>query len=115
MLFSEKSIYLLGYQEKIWRKLAIEFPDHSYGHIPGIVFLNGEIYIFGGWQGKRPLKLTRSMKWEPLRFMNKEINIIQNSAAVLDGCIWVWGKENWKDDQVMEKYDPVKNTWTLMP
>ena len=93
-----------------WIKLALKLPrklDEG-----GAVYLDGEIYIFGGeFMAKELYKLdNKTLKWIRLADMNERR--ISNSSVEWNGSIWVFGGIYLKS---VERYDPKENKWIEMP
>ena len=95
-----------------WIKLGLKLPKILV--TGGAVYLDGEIYIFGGWPMKKELyKLdNKTLKWIRLADMNEGRRYISNSCLEWNGFIWVFGGDNLKS---VERYDPKKNKWIKMP
>ena len=95
-----------------WIKLALKLPKQLYEG--GVVYLDGEIYIFGGWHMAKELyKLdNKTLEWIRLADMNETRWGINNSSVEWNGSIWVFG--GWKLRSV-ERYDPKENKWIKMP
>ena len=78
----------------------------------GAVYLDGEIYIFGGTLTKETYKLNKNLKWIRLADMNEDRWNISNSCLEWNGSIWVFGGSGLKS---VERYDPRENKWINMP
>ena len=99
-----------------WIELNLKLPYEASGS--GAVYLNGEIYLFGGIRNLKALyKLDKNMKWIRLADMNEGRNYITNSCLEWNGYIWVFGGVNEKDEflKSVERYDPKEDKWTRMP
>ena len=99
-------------KEDKWIKLALKLPKKLFRG--GAVYLDGEIYIFGGWQMKKELyKLdNKTLEWIRLADMNEGRWGITNNSVDWNGSIWVFGASNLKS---VERYDPKENKWIKMP
>lgn len=99
-----------------WIQLNLELPyGTGWG---GAVYLNEEIYIFGGFPNPKTLyKLGKNMKWTQLADMNEERTRISNCSLEMNGFIWVFGGQTggFKCLKSVERYDPNEDKWTLMP
>ena len=98
-----------------WIELKVKLPYEGLGS--GAVYLNGELYLFGGLNLKALYKLDKNMKWIRLADMNERRRFITNSCLEWNGYIWVFGGENEKDEHLksVERYDPKEDKWTRMP
>ena len=99
-----------------WIELKLKLPFYANGS--GAVYLNGEIYLFGGVNYPKALyKLNKNMTWIRLADMNERRKYITNSCLEWNGYIWVFGGWNEKDELLksVERYDPRENKWAQMP
>ena len=111
---ASNKMYLMESDYETWKLLSLRMP--YYAKRLGAAFLDGEIYVFGGKSlvyHSKAFKLDRNMKWKRLAEMNMVRWGITNSSVVLDGCIWVLG--GGKHSNTVEKYDPRRDRWTVMP
>ena len=109
-------LHLLNRDRTRWSTLSLELRTSL--HWGGAVYLDGEIYIFGGTNSeKKTYKLNREMKWIRQADMNEGRLAISNSSVVFDGCIWVFGGRNNSERHLnsVEKYKPEENKWIQMP
>ena len=107
---------MLIFNENNWTKSHLKLPEKF--RDCGTVFLNGEIYIFGGWGvGKELYKLElRTLKWTRLADMNERRTLISSSCLEWNEYIWVLGGDSGgQTQQSVERYDPKENKWTKMP
>ena len=85
----------------------------------GAVYLDGEIYIFGGYKMEKELyKLdNKTLKWIRLADMNEWRISITNSSVEWNGSIWVFGglAVDKMASKSVERYDPKENKWIKMP
>ena len=98
-----------------WIEIELELSYEASGS--GAIYLNGEIYLFGGWGNPKALyKLDKNLKWIRLADMNVGREGISNNCLEWNGDIWVFGgiDENDKYLKSVERYDPKENKWTLM-
>ena len=98
-----------------WIEIELELPYRASDS--GAIYLNGEIYLFGGFMNRKVLyKLDKNLKWIRLADMNVGRGGIENSCLEWNGDIWVFGgeDENGKYLKSVERYDPKENKWTLM-
>ena len=95
-----------------WIKLPLKLPKGL--DSGGAVYLDGEIYIFGGsYRGKELYKLdNKTLKWIQLADMNEGRWYISHSCLEWNGSIWVFG--GW-DLKSVERYDPKEDKWIKMP
>ena len=94
-----------------WIKLALKLPKIL--DVGGAVYLDGEIYIFGGWMDKELYKLdNKTLKWIRLADMNEGRQYIRNSSVEWNGSIWVFGGFFLES---VERYDPKEDKWIKMP
>ena len=105
-------------KEDKWIKLALKLPEILV--TGGAVYLDGEIYIFGGIFMKKELyKLdNKTLEWIRLADMNEGRRDITNSSVEWNGSIWVFGGRNNAragDLKSVERYDPKENKWIKMP
>ena len=102
-------------KEDRWIKWSLKLPKELYAG--GAVYLDGEFYIFGGYEMKKELyKLdNKTLEWIRLADMNEERQCINNSSVEWNGSIWVFGGGNESYLKSMERYDPKKNKWIKMP
>ena len=103
-------------KENRWIKLALKLPKQLYEG--GAVYLDGEIYIFGGYKMETELyKLdNKTLKWIRLADMNEGRRGITNSSVEWNGSIWVFGGRYRAGDlKSVERYDPKENKWIKMP
>ena len=98
-----------------WIKLALKLPKKLY--TGGAVYLDGEIYIFGGSLYKELHKLdNKTLKWIRLADMNEDRRYISNSSVEWNGSIWVFGGSDGRSYlKSVERYDPKENKWIKMP
>lgn len=100
-----------------WIELQLKLP-HKIDD-GGVVCLNDEIYIIGGFEKpKRLHKLSKNFKWTPLSNMTVARRCMANACLALDGCIWVFGGYALETNEyfkTVERYDPQENKWTKMP
>lgn len=99
-----------------WIPLQLKLPHPTAGG--GAVYLNRELYIFGGIRKPRALfKLNKNMKWIQLADMNFEREWITHSSLEWNGYIWVFGGYNSEEGTLksVERYDPIEDTWDEMP
>lgn len=96
-----------------WKMASVELP-HKIGR-GGAVYLNGEIYIFGGnYMLDKVLKLDKNMKWNQLANMKEKSSHVANSCLEWKGGIWVIG--GWNGQKAMatvHRYNP--NLWFFQP
>lgn len=79
----------------------------------GAVYLDDELYIFGGTLCKESYKMGKHLKWARLTDMNDARVGIQNSCLEWNGSIWVFGGLDLGNFlKTVERYDPIRNTWT---
>ena len=98
-----------------WIEIELELPYEASDS--GAIYLNGEIYLFGGRRNPKALyKLDKNLKWIRLADMNVGRRWISNNCLEWNGNIWVFGgqDENDKPLKSVERYDPKENKWTLM-
>ena len=99
-----------------WIEIQLELPYKALGS--GAIYLNGEIYLFGGWNNPEVLyKLDKNLKWIRLADMNVGRWMIQKSCLEWNGYIWVfggWDRENKEYLKSVERYYPKENKWTKM-
>ena len=105
-------------KEDKWIKLALKLPRKL--DAGGAVYLDGEIYIFGGsYMAKELYKLdNKTLKWIRLADMNERRLCITNSSVEWNGSIWVFGGydvDKKPSSKSVERYDPKKNKWIKMP
>ena len=109
-------IAVLSGDRSEWIELKLKLPYGANGS--GVVYLNGEIYLFGGINNPKALyKLDKNMEWIRLADMNEGRRGITNSCLEWNGYIWVFGGVNEKVEYLksVERYDPKENKWTQMP
>lgn len=97
-----------------WIQLKVKLPSKT--GTGGAAYLNGELYIFGGFPGYYDAqKLDKNMKWTRLADMNVGRTNISKSCMELNGFIWVFGGCAITNAlKSVERYDPKTNTWTMM-
>ena len=99
-----------------WIEIELKLPYETSDS--GAIYLNGEIYLFGGLNNPKALyKLDKNLKWIRLADMNVGRWDIQNSCLEWNGDIWVFGgldRGNIENLKSVERYDPKENKWTLM-
>jgi len=105
-------LFILNRTTLKWEETSIGLKTQGYTHGPGCVYLNGEIYTFGGNDEKKTWKLTKEKKWIEVAEMLEAREFISNSSVVFDGCIWVFGGRSLKS---AEKYEPQTNKWIKLP
>ena len=100
-----------------WTKSALKLPKVLFRG--GAVYLDGEIYVFGGcWTAKELYKLdNKTLKWIRLADMNEGRAGIINSSVEWNGSIWVFGGWDIVSSflKSVERYDPKENKWIEMP
>ena len=99
-----------------WIELKLKLPYKDLGS--GAVYLNGEIYLFGGRNNPNALyKLDKNIEWIRLVDMNEGRKYITNSCSEWNGYIWVFGGDDEKGEELksVERYDPKEDKWTRMP
>lgn len=107
---------VLNRDKSAWNKLILKLPHKIVGG--GAIHLNGEIYIFGGYNMNKNLyKLDKSFEWNQLADMNQGRIDITNSSVMWRGQIFVFGGVNGVAGPLntVERYDPGLNQWTNMP
>ena len=99
-------------KEDKWIKMPLELPNRLVSE--GAVYLDGEIYVFGGFCMSTQLyKLdNKTLEWIRLEDMNEERWGISNSIVVWNGSIWVFGGY---DLRSVERYDLKEKKWINMP
>lgn len=102
-----------------WTELQMKLPHKTTGG--GAVYLNHELYIFGGFpKYKALLKMDKNNRWKFMEDMHDGRRGITNSCLVWNGAIWVFGgydgEEGGKEClKSVERYDPKADKWTKMP
>ena len=100
-------------KENKWIELSLKLPKYLAAGGGIAVYLDGEIYIFGGSLGKETYKLDKkTLKWIRLEDMNEARRGISHSCLEWNGSIWVFGGIGLKS---VERYDPKENKWIKMP
>lgn len=99
-----------------WIETELTLPYSAW--CSGAVYLNGEIYLFGGENNlKTTYKLDKNMEWIRLADMNDGRKFIANNCLEWNGYILVFGGQDNEDTclKSVERYDPTADKWTRMP